>query len=434
MDTRQQNFTTFYMWLHLRLSKTYAKSLYQLLLSNINSQTILLSDFDNTGTIIIRLQKIIIENQHANLFPKNLFYKERNESVANFEKIQNTEKEEEQEEEQEEDIIITKTRNKKKASADTLYRTILVCRYYIEFLGEPANILQNLSKIVATRSKNSIETDFILMLYEKQITLNIYKKLTIRLRHCQRQLKTYIQSKADKNWAKFGVTQLRPFIEVALRFYVFPLSSIRISSMKIVKKDTEMTSIKDANLIINGKNMYISHLIQDVQRKHTRKVKHLVDENIGKYITFYIDKCRGDTKDTQLFVTEKGKPWRGRNPTVVKGTREYLRAQTANILKMSPGHGYVYYSKLLWCVYKIIKHNDFLDIGFISEKLYQTGVSIATQQNTKYYNSLDQMRQYKDMLCLLEYNTLVQNDSTFLELYNVDTALNYKKIIHKSIL
>ena len=163
----QKNIETFYIWLSIRHAPNYAIDLYRVLLKHIRKKNVSFQDFESDTKLRQAIHRIIFNSNHKQLLPKN-FYQE------NTKKSRDSDSESESESEG--------LDSKLPPAQDSLYRTVLVFRYFAEFLGLPTQNISTLSKQISTRAKNSVETDFVLMLHERQITTNILNKLTSLLR------------------------------------------------------------------------------------------------------------------------------------------------------------------------------------------------------------------------------------------------------------
>lgn len=331
---------------------------------------------------------------------------------------------------------------------NTMYRLLLAIQWYAKYLGHSNySSLENLMSTVSWRSRNHFESEILLAQLVPYTTITKFNAVSRLLqRRREETIDPYIRhhfrwrgkcphhgdhlaTTPTPSLADFGRWELRPFLELAIRFFLMPLDSVTFSDLtyihlpppdgpggsvhedkKIKKKGTKKKEEKSTLHFADDGSLILSYSVESRggsrDGKDVRRVHLPVPTGLGLYIHFYLACCRPHqvwdlSYDGRLF------------PIAYRSVQESL-AYVARFRDEDPclerllesdmtSRKYVHWSKVLFsCIQTYLHGKDLLDDETLSFHLTRCGVSMAVFQANKYYKGLEHLRANRDAVAYLD--------------------------------
>lgn len=306
-------------------------------------------------------------------------------------------------------------------SASTMYKTLVCIEWYARFLGHQYTLVGRLSRTLAWRTRNQSESSVLLHLYVPFLTVSKYNAMVVFLQRRQREyIDVYItdylllRNRTEEDVRRFGETELKPFLELCLRYLVYPFETKAIREMAlmpVVLGGVGAAAFLASNPCVlcytRSGGMQISYGLVNRIARETRRIVLPLPEALVCYLHFYVSCCRSNhdlSSASRVFVAadpvtgrSTGGPWE----KIVRDVRLYLSRFRGMIdaAVYQVDHNYVYFSRILWSVVQTyLVGTDVLDHRAFSSSLLKCGVSVATMQSSKYYNALDSIRTLREAL------------------------------------
>ena len=283
------------------------------------------------------------------------------------------------------------------------YMQIHAVNIYSEFLGNKHIVLDQMQKAVSCRGRHSVESDFLLMLFDYPNTLNI---LT-RIAHVLNSNRKHIY----EEYASRNTNDAYCFLELLLRFYVIPLSHNRIVKMKwLGSGDTEKykayqkdMSKYDVVLYMNiTEKMVLSYNVKDDRRKLSRRVTCELPDAVAFYFNKFL--IQSKNKDNEYVFATRSHDGDESIESSLGFIRTYLvkAGEDPEYLGLNNGKRYQTESSLLWVCSQMYQTTTQWDSQKLSSLLYQVGSSMAIQQFTSHYHGLEALRELQAALFVLK--------------------------------
>ena len=329
----------------------------------------------------------------------------------------------------------------------TINNLIAVVRVYAQFYGT-LELCNNLSKILSVRARNKEESDVILRYLNYEHTIANFNRLVEKLHTCQTYIDAYIfryfcTRTEDPIWLgdgiplhTFGYTYMMPFLELSLRFFVFPLTMLEVKTMKwhhtIISGIPNFPISDTVWLYYNTKcRMCMSYPVANAGNSVVRYVHIHIPGTLTLYFHFYLAYA-SNNKSTRLNIAQHSKhttdnivfqkesvkrqasiPW----SDVLSCLRTFLYKLGLDpcLYGLVPGQRYEYHSKTEWSIINTYRNTCSMpNTKILSRQLYQANVGLANSQSKKEYNSLDALRTLErslEVFCLptdVVYNTILK--------------------------
>jgi hypothetical protein len=387
-------------WLGYHVSTSYAKTVVSIMKRFLSAGTLRADHFKTQDVLVNRVYEIFESNPETYLLlPQRDWGQVETEDVLSNDLDSNNAK-----------------------STSTMYKTLVCIEWYGRFLGQRSVSLASLSKKLAWRTRNQTESSVLLHLYVPVLTVSKYNMLLAFLRRRQREYLDFfvadfllLRNRTREELRIFGETELKPFLELCLRYMVFPLDTKTLATMMLLpcvwQKDTVYVRWFTAKhpcflCYTPDGGMAISYQLHNTVAREHRRVLFTVPTALVGYLHFYVSACRSNydlSIASTVFVAAhprtgvcRGAPWQ----TLVKDVRAYLVRWGLDPTEYQVGPNYVYFSKVLWSVRQTYEHmgSDLLDYTTLSSNLLKCGVSVATMQSTKFYHALQSIRDLREAL------------------------------------
>jgi hypothetical protein len=226
---------------------------------------------------------------------------------------------------------------------------------------------------------------------------------------------------AESGWSlyQFGLYELRPFIELSLRFTVRPMTVGRVTGMSRPKHGDTVVDLTDLNDLYRiGKNTdhvqltYVGRggcttlgqvtQVRSAKTKagHHKLVTMPIYNSLTAYIYFYMKYCSKRIEgqvtstwvgDVPVFMSKLGKSWK----SIVDDVRSYAERVNLPIDELGLNdNSYVYKSKVIWLVAQTYTHRDAyndIDTNCLAGHAESIGISFGKENN--YYSLLRELRE-----------------------------------------
>jgi hypothetical protein len=335
-------------------------------------------------------------------------------------------------------IVPPRTAYKQQGPDDSRKHTRIVkllqaVRYYSMFLGYQHTLVSDFVDKVQARSQRLQQG---LVGRSLQDPLSTYLITYVRIIHVLVERQKLIDARilrflnarnlAESSWTlrDFGMYELRPFIEICLRYTVVPRASHFVTNLRRPTRTNTSDNLddrfaEDADNVMGSNSLHAATLVYlkqspwmaQVERVSANKRPTLsklvtteIYEELSMYIFFYMQYCALDrqadeNKREPLFAGKLGGGW---DKTFLGDIRKYATYTDLPVAGMgldtvpttsTQEHGYIYTSKLLWLVARThTQRVDTGDIDTVKLAADAAAVSIAFAQENKYYTLLQNLR------------------------------------------
>ena len=347
--------------------------------------------------------------------------------------------------------------------SSTLVHDIEAMCLYMEFLGRSSTISSQLRGMLSQKVKMMQQANISTHVQDHQATIRIVHNLVDSLRTRQAYINAritqwlYFGNLAEyrESLFRFGTNELRPFIELCLRYLFLPLSAEQLLKLEINLR-RPLPSNADA---LFGKDAYEALYGEDVPLNRRKSngvlflsddgssfvyakpmapyggtmdqckiVRRTIDPILSFYIFWYRRHCTemiDMDKNQLLFVSKSGNPWKNVRSDVCRYVKNVLGTQIAKDIGVDSGM-YTYTSKLQWISWRALKHKEINQIAMDAQS-----VGLGFKNDDKYYRGLQGLRDMFSARKLLRFS----GKDTFdvkLSLGEIPTSLDSLRIEMKS--
>ena len=314
---------------------------------------------------------------------------------------------------------------------------------YMEFLGRSSVISSKLRGMLSQKVKMLQQANVSAHVQDHQATIRVMLNLCQRLRERQAYINErimqwmYLGNLAEyrEGLFCFGTNEMRPFIELCLRYLFLPMTAEQLIKLEInlertLPKNVDSLFGKDAYETLYGeergaqsKSNGVLFLSDDgtsfVYTKlmspyggtldQCKIVRRTIDPTISFYIYWYRRHCTewSDPESKLLFVSKSGNPWKNLRSDVYRYVKGVLGTQLAKDIGVNSGM-YTYTSKLQWISWRALRHRNINQIAMDAQS-----VGLGFKNDDKYYRGLQGLRKMFEARKLLRFSGKDTSDIQF---------------------
>ena len=308
--------------------------------------------------------------------------------------------------------------------ATTITHDVEAVRYYSQFYGRRDKLLHKYVSKIGRRARFYQQARISMYLQDSVGSVHIVGKIMTKLRARQIVIDARIRrwlvhgnlAESFDTLEYFGMSELQPFIELALRYTFQPMSFESLKNLHITVKrglpddagycfnDTAKNAMPKGvkeYLMLKGSRFVHVSLVRRRPRdtKNQKLAIHTLDRSLSLYLFFFHVYCKGSPKNRKntasakgtfrlLFTGARGGKWKNVHADLLVYARQVLDLPVVEMGLDSENAGYYELSRKHWLSCQSSRSN--IDPATIAAGAVRIGIGFKNED--KYYTGLNSLR------------------------------------------